>query len=717
MAQSKRVIRIPFVAEVQGAIRKIRGLDREIDETTKKRKTRAFEGTGEAAQKETREVDRAFRRLYVTQERDARRAKRQLMRDYLTIKRSGTASANEIRRAYSSMQKGMENINRRIRRDMESTFRRAARQASEQLSNVGSALSVRVSAPAGLGLAAIIRDAGNFEEAMGGVAASIQGLADEEFQALSKAAQELGRTTRFSAGEAAGAIEVLARNGLSAKEILEGALQATVETSAASGAEIKLVADLITDLRGQFALTADELGNVGDVIVGAAQNSKFAAEDLVEAFANGGSVAGSFGIELNDFAATIAATSTAFSSGAAAGTAFRTFLLRLTNPTGEAAQVIQDLGIDVFRANGDLKSMGEIARELERAFAGMTTEQAAAAQSVIFGSRGINVATALIRAGADGIQEAAVGIANGNAQLAASIRESGLNGALRRLRSALEGLAIAIGESGLIEVLTDLVERFTGFITRLAEAPKWVKILIVSLLAFLAVLGPLLVLIGQIGLGLLFLGPLLSGLGPAVLRAVAVIGSIPVAIGAALLVAGALIIKYWDEIRNAAGDAWRWIRDNAVDSLKFIGRSIVNFLLFPLRNAARLWNLVARGTGGREITLPGFNSNAGFKTGGYTGAGDPNAPAGIVHRGEYVNTAAAVQRWGLATFEALERGVVPRAFASAAAGSNAGRPVVVNLGGREFEMSATEDVAKAFYRHARDVSRGMSHRPPGFVGA
>lgn len=71
-------------------------------------------------------------------------------------------------------------------------------------------------------------------------------------------------------------------------------------------------------------------------------------------------------------------------------------------------------------------------------------------------------------------------------------------------------------------------------------------------------------------------------------------------------------------------------------------------------------------------------SLAAFKTGGYTGDGNPNDVAGIVHRGEFVVPADVVDRIGLSTLQSMTAAGAsdPGAFTSSAAPG----PITLNMG-------------------------------------
>ena len=212
---------------------------------------------------------------------------------------------------------------------------------------------------------------------------------------LSAAAKELGATTAFTAMEAAEAIEVLAKNGVLVADILGGALDASVSLAGALGGEVAPSADLVTDLMQQFRLEAAQLPMIVDRLTGAAQTSKFGFDDLRLAIAQAGGVAGTFGVEIEDFLTALSATASSFASGSDAGTSFKTFLQRLTPDSAKAAGVMEELGLKFFDAQGNMLEMAEIAGVLQAGLAGLSEEARNEALKTVFGTDAVRTAAAL----------------------------------------------------------------------------------------------------------------------------------------------------------------------------------------------------------------------------------------------------------------------------------------------------------------------------------
>jgi TP901 family phage tail tape measure protein len=213
----------------------------------------------------------------------------------------------------------------------------------------------------GAGLTVSIQQAGEFEQKMADIAA-VSGQSIEEVGALKDLALELSLDEDLSttANEAAAGFEVLLKNGVKVEDVLGGVGRGIIVAGNAMGEDFALAADVATDAMNIFGVEADEFAGVADNLTGVMVNSKFGLNDMRLALAQGGAVASSAGIEFDEFSAIIAATSSNFASGSDAGTAFKTFIQRLTAPTGKAKSEMAALGIEVFDAEGKMRNMTDI---------------------------------------------------------------------------------------------------------------------------------------------------------------------------------------------------------------------------------------------------------------------------------------------------------------------------------------------------------------------
>lgn len=406
----------------------------------------------------------------------------------------------------------------------------------QQMTKIGAGLSAAVTAPLTAFGVSIVKTAGDFEASMNRVDAAT-GATAEEFKALEKLALDLGANTSKSASESADMLEMLAKNGLDATQILDGAAVAAIKLSEATGGDLSRSADVATNVMAQFGKEAKDLAPIVDQITAVTLASQFGFDDYALALGQAGGVAGAVGVDLTDFNAVLAATSSVFNSGSDAGTSFKTFLTRLVPASDTAAAAMESLNLKFFNADGSMKSMSGVAEELRTKMSGLSDEALNENMTDIFGVDGMRTAIMLMKEGGAGI-DAMIQKVNqkGVAEEQAAARMKGFNGEMEKLSGAFENLQIAIASSGLLEMVTGFVTQISGWIDALAatnpELLKWGTIIA----GLAAALGPVVLAVGMLATGIAAI-------------------SAPVALvvgGIAALTAG--IIAFWPEI-DAAGKA------------------------------------------------------------------------------------------------------------------------------------------------------------------
>lgn len=378
------------------------------------------------------------------------------------------------------------------------------------------AAAAAVTALAGIGVA-IGKSVGAAADMEQGVAdiAAVFGEAAPPVEELNRLIQDLGLDPKLkvSAVEASDAIEMLAKNGVAWEDISNGVAKSTVLLANATNDDLALAADVATNAMLQFNKTTAEMGDVVDGIIGVTQASKFDINDYALAIAQAGGVAGSVGVDFDDFNAAIAAISPSFASGSDAGTSFKTFLQRLVPSTNEAADTMRRLGLfsglstkefeklkekisdteaeiaaldptsenyaekleklnaklgeqrkelvagnsAFFDSTGNMKSMAEIAGALQQAFGGLSDSQKIEAASTIFGTDAMRAGLSLAEAGTGTIEQYKAAIGDTSAEDAAATRMNTLKGAWEIFLGVAETLSIQIGQT-FLPVARDLVE-------------------------------------------------------------------------------------------------------------------------------------------------------------------------------------------------------------------------------------------------------------------
>lgn len=329
---------------------------------------------------------------------------------------------------------------------------------------------------AGAFLGDSIMKAADLEAQMSGVGA-VLGVNKDELQELKDLVVDLGidPTLKVSATEAAGAIEMLAQNGLSMEQIMDGAARATIFLSNATGGDFVLSAALMTDAASIFNIEGEHMMDVVDGVAGVANASKFGIEDYALALANGGAVAASSGVEFADFNTVIAGIAPQFSSGQTAGTAFKNLLLRLTPASAPAAEAMEELGLITedgsnafYDAEGNLRSMSEVTGILENALSGLSEEQRTSYLRTIFGNDAMGAAIGLAELGQEEFDALAASMAEVDSGEAAAMRVDNFAGKLDILKGVVEAVQLKIGDY-FLPVLTTLAEKISEFVDNNAD--------------------------------------------------------------------------------------------------------------------------------------------------------------------------------------------------------------------------------------------------------
>lgn len=377
--------------------------------------------------------------------------------------------------------KGMEEAARKTR-EVGSQAEKLAqtREAMQTLGRAGMLMGATLAA--GIGVA--IAKYAEFDQAMSAVAATGDD-ARASLKELRQAAIDAGASTVFTAKESANAIEELAKAGLSARDILGGGLKGALDLAAAGGLGVADAAGIAATTLQQFQLKGKDASHVSDLLAAGAGKAMGDVSDLSQALAQGGLVANQFGLSVDETVGTLSAFASAGLLGSDAGTSFRTMLLRLANPTGEAASKMEELGIKAYDAQGNFVGMSGLAGQLQKSLKGLSKEQQNAALAIIFGQDAIRGANVLLQEGAKGIDDWTNKVNDqGYAAKTAATRLDNLKGDIEKLGGALDSLFISMGEGangplrGLVQGLTDIVDGFNNL-----PAPLKQSILVIGAVA------------------------------------------------------------------------------------------------------------------------------------------------------------------------------------------------------------------------------------------
>jgi len=287
---------------------------------------------------------------------------------------------------------------------------------------------------------------------------ALSGATGQEFRRLESQAALLGRTTAFSASQSADAMTFLAQAGLKTEQII-GAMPGTLNLAAAGNLDLAQAADIATDVMAGYGMEVSELNRLNDVLVNTATSATTDVQGVGQAMKMVAPIASTLGIEIEETAAAIGTLASAGMKGEMGGTALRNVLIRLMNPAGEAVETIQRLGAEFYDAEGNVRPFVEIIAELERTAA--TTSEIVE----IFGTRAGPAMINLLNQGSEGLREYTERMREtGTSAAIAELQMSGLDGAWKRLKSAVEGTFITMGQGGFKGFLTNAVNALTSVV-------------------------------------------------------------------------------------------------------------------------------------------------------------------------------------------------------------------------------------------------------------
>ena len=177
---------------------------------------------------------------------------------------------------------------------------------------------------------AMVEASMEFEDAMARVK-SVCNATTEEMQMMTAEARKMGETTRYTATEAAKAMENLVRNGLSAQQATK-ALSSVLQLAQANAIGLDEAAVILTNTLNMFNLNVNEAARVNDVLSSTAANTATNVSELYDALANAAPVAGVLGFSIEEVNAALGALAQRGVKGADAGTQLRMAFVKLTDP-------------------------------------------------------------------------------------------------------------------------------------------------------------------------------------------------------------------------------------------------------------------------------------------------------------------------------------------------------------------------------------------------
>ena len=485
-------------------------------------------------------------------------------------------------------------------------------ETGEKLKSVGSSIEGAgkklmpvTAAVGGLGAAAV-KVAADFDSGMSKVAA-VSGAAGEDLDKLREKAREMGAKTKFSASEAASAMEYMAMAGWKTGDMLDG-IEGIMNLAAASGEDLATTSDIVTDALTAMGLSASDSGHFADILAAASSNANTNVSMMGETFKYCAPVAGALGFSAEDTAEAIGLMANAGIKSSQAGTAMRSMMTNLTGDVTFAGDAFGELTVQTTNTDGSMRSLGDILKDCRGAFSQMSESEQAANAEALVGKNAMSGFLAVMNAAPGDIEKLNGAITNcdGTAEKMAATMQDNLAGQITILKSQLEELAISIGEM-LMPYIRQIVGWVQGLVDWLNGLDEGTKKMIVTIALVAAAVAPVLIVIGKVvgAVGTIMtvvpqIAAAISGVIafvsgtviPAIGAVVAAVGWIPIAIAAVI----AIIVLLWnkcDWFREAVIAVWEAVKSATIAAWNAVGEFLTNLWSGIVETGKAVWDGLA----------------------------------------------------------------------------------------------------------------------------
>lgn len=307
-----------------------------------------------------------------------------------------------------------------------------------------------------------------FEAGMSKVEA-ISGATADELEQLTEKAKKLGAETRYTATEVSEAMSYMAMAGWDAQQMLEG-IDGVISLAAASGSDLALTSDIVTDAITAFGLAAEDVGHFSNVLAAASANANTNVEMMGETFKYVAPIAGAMGYSIEDVAEQIGLMANSGIKSTMAGTALRTTLTKLSEGATITGEKIGEVSIQTANADGSMRELNEVITDLRNNFSQLTEEEKVANAENLAGKNALSGFLALMNASETDIEKLRGAIENcdGAAANMAETMQDNVSGAVTKFNSALEGVGNAI-YGNFSDGLRDAVNIFTECLSEMTD--------------------------------------------------------------------------------------------------------------------------------------------------------------------------------------------------------------------------------------------------------
>lgn len=432
-------------------------------------------------------------------------------------KQEGAVTSSKAKLAELEVQ--LRNVNAELARAPFDAYAEKANKIGGTITKVGEAIMPASMATVGLGTAAV-KTAANFDTSMSQVQATmgltkdstskLNGETVNTMDALSKLARTMGKDTKFSASEAADAINILAMAGMDTDDIYS-ALPATLNLAAAGNIGIAQAADYATGIMSGFGMKTQDASKVADVLAVTASSAKGSVSDFGAGLAQAAGQASITGQSFEDTATALGILGNHNISAAEGGNMLQRVLKNLYQPTSTAKDALDALGVSAYDSEGKARPLQDVLTDLRGKLGELSEEDYNSVMGQIFDTASLRGANFLIQDSGEAFDNlrAKIGGASGAAEKMAEVQQDNLQGQLTILKSQLEELAISFGEL-LMPKIREIVGKIQDFVDKLNNMDEGQKQAIIRIGLVVAAAGPLLVALGKM---IIFTGQVSTQIG------------------------------------------------------------------------------------------------------------------------------------------------------------------------------------------------------------
>lgn len=367
----------------------------------------------------------------------------------------------------SGLKKGIEDINGTAK----SGFSKFSEIGKNALSVFAGNVLTEVVSQAKNAAGAVLEIGTAFEMGMSTVQA-ISGATGDELAALTDKAKEMGANTKFSATEAAEAMQYMAMAGWKTDDMLNG-IEGIMNLAAASGEDLATTSDIVTDALTAFGLTAQDSAHFADILAQASSNANTNVSMMGETFKYVAPVAGAMGYSAEDVATAVGLMANSGIKASQAGTSLRTMLSRMAKPTKEVQAAMDALGISLTDSDGNMKSFHEVMGDLRAGFGGLSEAESITMATMLGGQEAMSGLLAIVNASDADYQKLtdSISACDGAAASMADTMQNNLEGQFTILGSTAQGLALEVYDS-IKEPMTDITKLGIDAVSNLTDGFK-----------------------------------------------------------------------------------------------------------------------------------------------------------------------------------------------------------------------------------------------------